>query len=382
MRNGCSAEADTVATIAAGAPVTIRYALAGEATPCYKVVVEQNGKAVEGYLSAAEIAGIDQFEQQRREAAMVNSTPAAKDLMPRMPAIAANTGIALEASRLIADSQPAKALQLLEPELIKQHDANLLAIAGYAAWRADEGRRALEYWRSSLDLDPNPDLERSYRRLEREVRADRSTEKLIGLRVTLRYDSAAVPAETARQMLAALDQEFIRISGALGCAPEERIAAIVQTREAYRKSTDVEEWNAGQFDGRIRVPVVSGQAMDASMRRIFAHETTHACLSLLGSWPAWLHEGLAQKFSGDAVTPSARQKIATLVKEHRIPRLENLGQDWSRLDAEHAAAAYAISLAAVDLFFEEYAQLGIVNLLHNPDRLAAIAADLDKRLGL
>src|SRR6185369_16932074 len=104
---------------------------------------------------------------------------------------------------------------------------------------------------------------------------------------------------SAREMLATLDQEFFRISGQLGCKAEEKIVAIAQSRSAYRKTTDAAEWNGGQFDGRIRVPVYDGQAMDASMRRALAHETTHACLSMLGKWPSWFHEGLAQRLSGD-----------------------------------------------------------------------------------
>jgi hypothetical protein len=60
----------------------------------------------------------------------------------------------------------------------------------------------------------------------------------------------------------------------------------------------------------------------------------------------------------------------------------NLRQDWSRLDSQHAAAAYALSLSAVELLYENYGSDGVRNLLKNPDRVAAVTADLDKRLGL
>ena len=52
------------------------------------------------------------------------------------------------------------------------------------------------------------------------------------------------------------------------------------------------------------------------------------------------------------------------------------------MDAEHAAAAYALSLAAVELMYETYGEDGVRNLIRNPERLAQITADLDKRLGL
>jgi hypothetical protein len=258
----------------------------------------------------------------------------------------------------------------------------MLALAGVAAWKSDDPQRALVYWKNSLDLQPNAELERLYKRIEKETAGDQSTAKLYGLRVLLRYDASVVPVETARQMVTALDQEFSRISDSLGCTAAERLVAIVQSREAYHKSTDAAEWNGGQFDGRIRVPVAASQGMDAALLRIFAHESTHACLSMMGRWPAWLQEGLAQKFSGDVLSPAIRAKLEKMAKDGKLPKLENLHQDWSRMDTDHAVAAYAMSLAAVELFYENYAAYGVRNLVNNPDKLASITSDLDRRLGL
>jgi hypothetical protein len=235
---------------------------------------------------------------------------------------------------------------------------------------------------TSLDLQPNPSLEDLYRRVQRETAGDQSGEKLFGARVVLRYEAASIPADTARQMLAALDQEYARISTELGCQAEERIVAIAQSPAAYRKTTDAAEWNGGQFDGRIRVPVAPGQVLDAALRRALAHETTHACLTMLGHWPSWVQEGLAQKLSGDAVTPTLRAKLAAWAKEGKLPRLSNLRQDWSRLDTEHATAAYGLSLEAVELLYQGVGMDGVRNLLRSPERLGSITADLDRRLGL
>jgi len=388
LRSGCDAESDIVATLAAGAPLTIRFAMSGESVACYKVSVQTADKTVEGYLPATAIEGLEDFDKGRRNAAWLETAQetqqVANSIRASAPSLALSVtgqGAVGEASRLI-ETQPAKALELLQPELRKKKNPSLLALAGVAAWRADDSRLALEYWKTALDMQPNPDLEKIYRRVQRETKGDQSGDKLIGLRVVLRYDGIAISIETARQMLDALDQEFARVSGALGCSAQERLVAIVQTRDAYRKTTDAAEWSAGQYDGRIRVPVLEGQGMDASMRRIFAHESTHACLSMLGRWPAWLQEGLAQRFSGDTLSAPARRRIAELTRNKQLPRLENLGQDWSRLDSEHAVAAYALSLAAVSLYYENYPQYSIADLIRNPDRLAQITQDLDQRLGL
>ena len=381
LRTGCAGDSDVVATLSAGTPLTIRYALPGEG--CFKVVVQSGGTNVEGYLSENAILGLEDFEKGRRDAAWLDAAQVVGAIRSSVSGGGrGNQNLASIAAHLIESSQPAKALQLLEPEILHKKDPELLALAGVAAWRNDDSRGALEYWRTSLDLQPNPDVERLYRRVERETQGDRSSDKLIGLRVLLRYDGAAVPGDTARQMLAMLDQEFSRISGQLGCSAEERVVAIVQTAAAYRKTTQAAEWNGGQYDGRIRVPIVDGQGVDASFRRTLSHEITHACLTMIGRWPAWLQEGLAQKLSGDILTPALQHRIADMARQGKLPRLANLGQDWSRMDTDHAMAAYGLSLAAVELFYENYSQYGIANLLRNPERLPDITSDLDTKLGL
>jgi hypothetical protein len=317
------------------------------------------------------------------DTALVVSTIRATAALPSLRREAGGLdGIAQTAAELIESSRPQKALELLEPQLKIRRDPALLALAGVAAWRADDSRQALEYWRTSLDMAPSPEVEKLYHQVEREAKGDQSNERLYGMRVLLRYESSAVPTEIARQMTAVLDQEFTRISQALGCTAEERVIAIVQSRDAYRKSTDTAEWSGGQFDGKIRVPVFDPQVLDKTMLRSLAHETAHACLTMLGHWPAWLHEGIAQKLSGDSLNAAQMKKLADLARQGKLPRLGNLKQDWSRMDTDHAAEAYALSLAAVELFWQESGEDGVRTLLRNPERLPQVTADLDRKLGL
>jgi hypothetical protein len=386
LRSGCSPDARVLASLPAGAPVTIKYSINGETGLCYKVAVEVDGKTLEGSLAASTVDQTEDFDQARRQAVwmdtplIVNAIRASAAL-PSLRGTAA-TGIAQKASDLITSSRPQKALELLEPELKIRRDPGLLALAGLAAWRSDDSRQALEYLRASLDIVPSPEVEKLYRQVERESKNDQSNDRLYGLRVLLRYENSVVPTETARQMTTVLDQEFIRISQQLGCSAEERVIAIVQSRDAYRKSTDAAEWSGGQFDGKIRVPVFDPQVLDRGMLRSLAHETTHACLTMLGHWPAWLQEGIAQKLSGDSLTPAQMKQITGWVRDGKLPRLSNLRQDWSRLDTAHATVAYALSLAAVELLWKDSGDDGVRNLLRNPDRLPQVTAELDQKLGL
>jgi len=390
LRTACGAGAETIANLPAGAEVSIRFALSGETTPCYKIAAMVGGKELSGYVAASALQALDAFDQGLREAAWVDLTqvlsavrPAAAGGAGGLP-VAAGKQLALveQAASLIESGQPEKALQMIEPAARGAREPGMLALAGAAAWRADDTAKALGYWRESLDLQPNAALESLYKRVEKENKNDQSSARLVGVRVALRYEAGAIGVDTAREMVAVLDQEFARISTELGCVAEERIVAIAQSPEAYRKSTDAAEWSGGQFDGRIRVPVAKDAIVDAAARRALAHEITHACLTLTGRWPAWLQEGLAQRLSGDHVSPALRSKLAEWSKEGKLPRLANLGQDWSRLDTEHAIAAYGLSLEAVETLYASNGAEGIRNLLHNPERLAAVTAELDKRLGL
>jgi hypothetical protein len=391
LRSGCSPDARVLASLPAGVPVTIKYSINAENGPCYKVSVELEGKTLEGSLPATAVDQTDDFDQARRQAVWMDTPMMVSQLRASaaLPSLRASAGVSAEtvavaqkAVDLIGSSRPQKALELLEPELKLHRDPGLLALAGVAAWRSDDPRLALEYLRASLDLAPSPEVDRIYRQVERESKGDQSTERLYGLRVLLRYESSIVPTETARQMTTVLDQEFIRISQQLGCSAGERVIAIVQSRDAYRKTTDSAEWSGGQFDGKIRVPVFDPKVLDKGMIRALQHETTHACLTMLGRWPAWLQEGIAQKLSGDTLTPTQTKQITGWVHDGKLPRLSNLGQDWSRLDTAHATVAYALSLAAVEMLWQDTGDDGIRNLLRNPERLPQVTAELDRKLGL
>ena len=100
-----------------------------------------------------------------------------------------------------------------------------------------------------------------YERVKREADADHSGDKLFGVHIALRYEGQALPADTARAILATLDEDYSRIAAQLGCTADERIVAIVQSREAYLRSTGAAEWSGGQYDGRIHIAWTDGRKL-------------------------------------------------------------------------------------------------------------------------
>jgi hypothetical protein len=388
LRSGCDADDGVVTNLPAGTPVEVRFRLS-DGSDCFKIAATIDGKDVLGYVPASALTGLEKYEQERSAAASVETLRALNPVITETKKAVAQTGDpALDrAQQLLEANQPAQALEQVQIAL-RRHpsDPSVLVLAGLAAYRADQVRAALDYWKQSLDLAPNETLAAVYARVKREAEADHSGDKLYGVHVALRYEGDALPADTARAILATLDEDYSSIAAQLGCTSDERIAAIVQSREAYLHSTGAAEWSGGQYDGRIHIAWTDGPQIGPQMQRALAHELVHACLTSIPSgptpWPAWLQEGLAQKLSGDVLPPEVRAQLSQLAQTHAIPRLENLRQNWSRMSTQNAMAAYSLALAAADALYDDYASYGIRNILSNPESLPQITADLDAKLGL
>ena len=382
LRSGCADTDPVIARLHAGDPVRIKFSLAGASQPCYVVSATVDGKLVEGNLPADALTGLEEFDRSRRAAAPVSAPVTAPEAtkVPLPPGKSSSPEMD-RALALLERNQPDQALEILQKFLtLFPSDPQLLSLAGTAAYKGDHLRQAVEFWKQSLDIRPDPLVERAYKAALRESQNDKSAEKKFGTRFLLRYDGAVADSATAGAMVAILEEEFSRVSSQLGCRAEERIVTIVQSREAYLKTTGAPGWSGAGYDGKIHIPIPDTRQPAARTRQIFAHELVHACLSNIGSWPAWLHEGLAQRLSGEPVQPGTREAMKSLAKEGKLPALAGLGQTWGNKSSAEAQFAYGMALVAVDLFFQFHAELGVRNLLNNPAALPGITADLDRRL--
>lgn len=375
LRPSCDASDTAVGRIPAGTQVEIRFAVS-DGSNCYKIAATVDGKPVLGYVDGSALADTRSFDEQRRGGASLDGIGQSRALAAHLSVQAGDPVL------LLNSHQPAKALEQIEQMLKKNpRDAKLLALAGVAAYQSDDLRRASGYCRDALALTDDGQIAGFCRTVERESREDKSGGKLVGMRVVLRYEDETMPVDVARGMLGILDEEFGRISEKLGCTTEERITAIVQSRDAYLRTTNAAEWSGGLYDGRIHVAMWDSKHLDAGTRRTLAHETVHACLANIGSFPSWLHEGLAQQLSGDTLSAGARAEMRDRIRDGAIPKLEDLGADWSRMSPQNARLAYNLALAAADALAENYASYGLRNLLRNPGMLRSVTAGVDKALG-
>lgn len=419
----CGDASSPVGLLDQGQTVRLRFALAGTDSRCYSIAAEVDGRSVTGYVSRDALIGIEELERERRDASVGQVVRGGVDAIrlsqprdrpfPDSPEPAAGpealrAAAALEAGnpqevpgildsaavedgdRLVAAlrakaylqlTRPAEALAALEPALARRpNDAALLGLAGMAAFQGDRLDQAERYLARSLELEPNPGLESTYRRVQREAAADESADKAVGSRFNLRYEGDALPDDVARELVREFDAEIKRVSSRLGCPFDERLNVIVQTAETFRKATGAADWSGGRYDGRIHIALAPDGVVDEEVRATFSHEFVHACLSRKGRWPAWLHEGLAQRHSGRRLGAESRAALTELNRERGLPSLRRLGAGWGALDGREAAVAYALALAAADLLYEDLKDYGVRNLLNNPARLETVTQRLDERL--
>jgi hypothetical protein len=414
-----------LAQLPEGQPVRLRFALAGADNRCYSVSAEIGGESVNGYVWRKSLEGLEEFEETRRELSTTQLVHSAIGTLrmpevegprqPHFPQSAAaippevfqaaqqlNSGRPDEAERILAAAslpadnravalvrgrallemtRPSDAMRVLQPALRNYpRDANLLAMAGMSALQRDEVAAARSYLRQSLEIQHNPSVEKLYRTVERETETDKSNEVTHGARVTLRYEGDTLPPGTAQKLTALLDREISRVAFQLGCHLNDRLPVIVQSYENYRQTTGAAEWSGGRYDGRIRIAIPPSGEVDQWVQRTFSHEFVHACLSRIGQWPAWLHEGLAQKLSGDRLQPQDRATLRQLLEQDRLPSLESLGGHWGRLSSAQAAVAYSLSLAAIEVLYAQHGDFGIRNLVNNRARLPTVTAELDRGL--
>ena len=374
LRAACDTSAEIVAHLPPAQPVEIKFALAGEG--CYKITTTLDGHPLSGWLSTGSLTA------PTASIAPANPAPPSKPKPSRARATAAAPTEFREAIRAIEANEPGRALSLLEPAAKATRDPGLLTLTGIAAWRNDEPRAALDYWRRSLDLHPDPQLDALYHKVERESAADRSSGRMLGLRILLRYEPGQITEEVARALLVALDSEFARIHPNSAAPPASALSPSSKAATSYFNTTGAAEWSGGQYDGRIRVALLDSDGISPQTRRAFAHELVHACLSTLGSWPAWLQEGLAQKLSGDRLHPAQWERLRPAIEAGHFPPLEHLGDGLSTAPPDRARDIYAIALHAADELAEQTQATGLRNVLANPNRLAQITAELNRKLGL
>jgi tetratricopeptide (TPR) repeat protein len=248
--------------------------------------------------------------------------------------------------------------------------ATIAKLMGWAYYGSNQMDRAIEEWKRSEELHPDPEVEQALAKAQR----DRAEEESYGEGETahfaLKYYGGAAP-ELARGILHVLEDDFRDLDSQFDYTPPEQISVILYTQQAFADITQAPHWAEALYDGRLRIPVQGLTSVTPELARVLKHELTHSFITQKsrGRAPTWLQEGLAQWMEGRR-SSSAAGSLVDVIAQGSAPHLESLESSWMSLPVNSVAFAYSWSLAVVESIIEAGGISDINRLL---DRIAAVS---------
>lgn len=249
----------------------------------------------------------------------------------------------------------------LNPELA--HAYTLLGKIEYDRQKLKEAKAA---WTKSLSLDPNqPEVTEFLGRVTEELPVESKFERLSQSYFDLRYEDQ-LERPVGFDIRDALLEARRGVGSDFAHWPKYKIVVLIYSAESFRAMrAETPEWMAGQYDGKIRVPLPSAQMNPASVQAILSHEYTHAVIHDLtrGKCPTWLNEGLAEYEGRKHFTQPLYRLAQAYQAKKMIPWLQLSDHISPTLPAETVGLAYEQSYSMVSYLIDRYGMWRVRKLL-------------------
>lgn len=160
-----------------------------------------------------------------------------------------------------------------------------------------------------------------------------------------------------------LEEAYIKIGSDLDFYPDDKIEAVLYTREQFRDVTRSPSWDGAIYDGRIKIPAGGVTDKTELLEKVLFHEYTHAVVHRLakGRVPTWLNEGIAQYEEGKDVS-YYRDALRELAAGKKLS-LKHFEGSFMRLDRKGAELAYVVSLSATGYIIREFGIFSVRRIL-------------------
>ena len=218
-------------------------------------------------------------------------------------------------------------------------------------------KQAKAMWQRSLALDPSQaELAKRLEQLSRELPVESKFERLSQAYFDLRYEEREESPVEFDVRDALLDAR--RLVGAdFAYWPKQKIVVLIYSAKSFRAlRQETPDWVAGQFDGKIRVPLPDAQLDPSMVKQILSHEYTHALVHDLTNdrCPVWLNEGLAE-YEGGRFHPPEFPHLARAYQTNRLIPWSALSDQFSTvLPMEAVALGYQQSSSIVHFLVTRY----------------------------
>jgi hypothetical protein len=268
------------------------------------------------------------------------------------------------ASLLVRTGNAAQALPYAERAVRAAPDSpDALTVLGYVQFAADRTPDAVRTWKHSLELRPDPTVQKYLEKAQRDVSAEADYTQHESIHFTLRYEGKKTSDVLRSQLVATLESEYDDLVRELGIATRNNIPVVLYTEQSFFDVTQAPSWSGAVFDGKLRIPINGLTSVTPELARVLKHELAHSFISQLssGRCPQWLNEGIAQ-----AVEPkqlSHGKLLADLFQtQHEIP-LNALEGSFMQFSSVQATVAYEESLAAVQFISDTYGMSDLQRIL-------------------
>ncbi len=222
-----------------------------------------------------------------------------------------------------------------------------LTVLGFVQYAADRNDQAIQTWKHSLAIRPDPMVQKYLDKAQRDATAEANFSEKESSHFTLRFEGKQTSESLRGQMLATLESDYDELVRELGVAPKENIPVVLYTDQAFFDVTQAPSWSGAVNDGKLRIPVNGLNSITPDLARVLKHELAHSFIAQIsaGRCPQWLNEGIAQAVEPKQIVNG--RLLATLFKtQHEIP-INALEGNFMQLTPVQAAVAYDESLAAV-----------------------------------
>jgi tetratricopeptide (TPR) repeat protein len=187
---------------------------------------------------------------------------------------------------------------------------------GYALFRLDRNREAVEALRNALQIRNDPRASELLARLEKNAIDERGMTDRQLAHFHVRYDGDEHD-DVGREVLKALERHYMTLVIDLDHRPQSAIPVVLFSSEQYYDASGAPAWSGGNYDsidGRIRLPIGGlTRNLTDDLDGTLMHELTHAFIAdkTGGVAPREIHEGLAQYMEGKRADARMSTALAT-----------------------------------------------------------------------
>lgn len=233
-----------------------------------------------------------------------------------------------------------------------------------AFFKNGDRAKAQIYFEKLLSIDPyNNEAKRKLAALKVENKVEQGFQTKEGSHFTVKFEGGE-NSDIGYLISIILEEAYIKVGSDTGYYPEDRIEAVLYSRQQFTDVTRAPAWAGAIYDGRIKIPAGGITNRTNLLEKVLFHEYTHAVVHRLskGRAPVWLNEGLAQH-EEDAMNEDIDQILTSVAKAEKPISLRYLEGSFMGFNGRQAAVAYSISLSATKYIINEYGISAVRNIL-------------------